>query len=123
MKKDLHRHKSTKQVLNQLFSEGQIHASSDEWLHAKLFAEKPVGLRLIWEYTHMMFLSITSEETLKRYTRELTKIAELHAFHDKVNSLPLSEQKVIIYLFRCAMGVDCCIEEFLNLLKQITATV
>ena len=69
LKKDLHRYRSTKQVLQQLYIEGQNYAASDEWLHAELFAAKPDGLRLIWEHTNMMFMSITSKDTLMGYTR------------------------------------------------------
>ena len=58
LKRDLQRYRSTKQVLKQLCIERHNYAASDEWLYAKLFAEKPDGLRLIWEYTNMMFLSI-----------------------------------------------------------------
>ena len=35
-------------------------------------------------------LSISLEDTLKRFAREITKTAEFNAFHDKVNTLPLS---------------------------------
>ena len=45
--------------------EGQNYKATDEWLHSKLFAEKSEGLRLVWEYTNMMFVSITPEETRK----------------------------------------------------------
>ena len=71
----------------------------------------------------MMLLSILSEETLRRYARETTKIAELNAFHEKVNTLPLSEEKEIISLFRSAMGMDSWVEEFLSLQEQIETTV
>ena len=63
----------------------------------------------------MMFLSITSEDTRKRYTREMGKVAELNAFHETANALPLSEEKEIISLFRTAIGMDSFVEEFLNL--------
>ena len=100
LKKYLHRYRSSKQVLKQLFIEGQNYAASDKCLQAKLFAEKLAGLRLIWEYTNTMFLW---SHICNKYTREITKIAELNAFHEKVNSLPLSEEKAIISLFRSAM--------------------
>ena len=63
LKRDLQRYRcrSTKQVLRQLFVEGQNYAASDEWLHSKLFSEKQDGLRMIWEYTNMMFLSIPED--------------------------------------------------------------
>ena len=70
----------------------------------------------------MMFLSITSEDTRKRYTREIGKIAELNAFHEKAISLPVSEEKEIISLFRIAMSVDSFVEEFLNLQEKIATT-
>ena len=38
--------------------------TDDEWLNAIFFAEKEDGIRMIWEYINMMFLSITSEKTL-----------------------------------------------------------
>ena len=64
----------------------------------------------------MMFLSIASEDNLKRFPGARTKIAELSAsaFHDKCNTLPLSEEKVIILLFRSAMGMDNFVEEFIG---------
>ena len=68
LKRDLKRYRSTKQVLRQLFIEGQNYAASDEWVHSKLFAEKQDGLRMIWEYTNMMFLPIT-EGNRNRYQR------------------------------------------------------
>ena len=80
LKKNLSRYRSTKQILKQLFVERFNYAASDAWLHSKLFAEKTKGLRLIWEYTNMMFLSLSSEGSLNRFVRERTKIAELNAF-------------------------------------------
>ena len=123
LKRDLQRYRSTKQVLKQLFIEGQNYAASDEWLHAKLFAEKQDGLRLMWEYTNMMFLSISSDDAIRRFAREIAKIAELNAFHEKANTLPLSEEKEIISLFRSAMGMDSWVEEFLNLQEQVNTTI
>ena len=35
--------------------------------------------------------------------------------HDKCNTLPISEEKAILSLFRSAMGMDNFVEEFLNL--------
>ena len=118
LKKDLSRYRSTKQILKQLFVEGQNYEASDEWLHSKLFAEKTEGLRLIWEYTNMMFLSLSSEESLNRFARERTKIAELNAFHEKFNTLPMSEEKTLISLFRSAMGMDSFVEELIRLEEQ-----
>ena len=69
LKRDLQRYRSAKQVLRQVFVEGHNYAASDKWLHSKLFAEKSDGLRMLWEYTNMMFLSI-SEDTRHRYQRE-----------------------------------------------------
>ena len=86
--------------------------ASDEWLHAKPFAEKPDGLKLIWEYTNMIFLSISSEDALKRFARGKTKNAQLNAFHDKFNTLLLSEEKATISLFRSAMGMDNFVRSF-----------
>ena len=105
-----------------MFVEGQNYAASDEWLHSKLFAEKLDGLRMIWEYTNMMFLSI-SEDTRNRYQRELAKIVELNGFHDKCNTLPISEEKTIISLFRTAMNMDSFVEEFMNLQEQNATSV
>ena len=121
LKRDLQRYRSTKQVLRQLFVEGQNYAASDDWVHSKLFAEKQDGLRMIWEYTHMMFLSIT-DDNRNRYQRELAKIVELNGYHDKCNTLPISEEKAIVSLFRTAMNMDSFVEEFVNLQEQnITA--
>jgi len=122
LKRDLQRYRSTYQVLRQLFVEGQNYAASDEWLHSKLFAEKTDGLRMMWEYTNMMFLSIP-EETRPRYQRELEKIVELNGFHDKCNTLPIQEEKAIISLFRTAMNNDSFVEEFVNLQEQNATTV
>ena len=107
LKKDISRYRSTKQVPKQLFIEGHNYKASDKWLHSKLFSEKAEGLRMISEYTNVMFLSISSEDILKRFARERTKIAELNAFHDKLNTLPLSGRKksnhVTIQIF-CGNG-------------------
>ena len=94
------------------------YALSDEWLHSKLFAEKTEGLRLIWEYTNMMFLSLSFEESLNRFARERTKITELNAFHEKFNTLPMSKEKTLISLFRSAMGMDSFVEELLRIEEQ-----
>ena len=121
LRRDLQRYRSTKQVLRQLFVEGQNYAASDDWVHSKLFAEKQDGLRMIWEYTNMMFLSVT-EENRNRFERELAKIVELNGFHDKCNTLPISEEKTIISLFRTAMNMDSFVEEYVNVQEQsITA--
>ena len=122
LRRDLQRYRSTKQVLRQLFVEGQNYAASDDWVHSKLFAEKQDGLRMIWEYTNMMFLSIT-EENRNRFERELAKIVELNGFHDKCNTLPISEEKAIISLFRTAMNMDSFVEEFMNLQEQNATAV
>ena len=61
----------------------------------------------------MMYLSLSSEETLKRFVRERAKIAELIVFHEKFNTLPISEEKIIMLLFRSAMGMDNFVEELL----------
>ena len=118
----MQRYRSTKQVLRQLFVEEQKYAASDEWLHSKLFAEKPDGLRMMWEYTNMMFLSIP-EETRPRYQRELEKIVELNGVHDKCSTLPIFEEKAIISLFRTAMNMDSFVEEFVNLQEQNATAV
>ena len=55
LKRDLSRYRPTKQILKQLLLEGQNYEATDKWLHSKLFAEKSEGLRLIWEYTNMIF--------------------------------------------------------------------
>ena len=67
--------------------------------------------------------SISSENALKRFAREKTKIAELNAFYDKFNTLLLSAEKATISLFRSAIGMDCFVEEFFNRQEQITKTV
>ena len=70
-----------------------------------MFAEKPDGLRMLWEYTNMMFLSI-SEDTRQRYQRELAKIVELNGFHDKCNTLPISEEKAIFFFVQISYEYD-----------------
>ena len=100
-----------------LFVEGQNYAASDDWLHSKLFAEKQDSLRMIWEYTNMMFLSITEDNRI-RFQRELAKIVKLNGFHDKCNTLPISEEKAIVSLFRTAMNMDSYVEEYVNLQEQ-----
>ena len=54
LKKDLSRYKTTKQILKQLFVEGENYETTDEWLHSKLFAEKTGGLKILWEYTNVI---------------------------------------------------------------------
>ena len=70
----------------------------------------------------MMFLSI-SEDTRNRYQRELAKIVELNGYHDKCNTLPISEEKAIVSLFRTAMNMDSFVEEFVNLQEQNATAV
>ena len=52
----------------------------------------------------------------------MSKIAELNAFHNKRNTLPISEGRTIIWLFRSAMDMDNFVIEFLNVQEQ-TVTV
>ena len=63
-----------------------------------------------------------TEDTLIKYQREVSKIAELNAFHDKCNILPISEGRTMIWLFRSAMDMDNFVIEFLNVQEQ-TVTV
>ena len=63
----------------------------------------------------MIFLSLSSEESLNRFVRERTKIAEFNVFHEKFNTLPISEEKTLIALFRSAMGMDSFVEELLQI--------
>ena len=105
LKRGLQRYRSTKQVLRQLFIEGQNYAASDDWVHSKLFAEKQDGLRMI------------------NIIENWLKIAELNGFHDKCNTLPISEEKAIISLFRTAMNMDSFVEEFMNLQEQNATAV
>ena len=111
LRKDLSRYRSTKQILKQLFKDGNNYDATDEWLHSKLFAENSDGLRIMWEYTNMMFLFIAAEDNT-RFSRESGKIAELNAFHEKCNTLPMSEEKTIVSLFRTAMMCDSHAEDF-----------
>ena len=95
LRKDLSRYRSTKQILKQLFKDGNNYDATDEWLHSKLFAENSDGLRIMWEYTNIMFLFIAAEDSTC-FSRERGKIAELNVFHDKWNTLPMSDEKTII---------------------------
>ena len=63
-----------------------------------------------------------TEDTLIKYQREVSKIAELNAFHDKCNTPPISEERARISLFRSAMDMDNFVVEFLNVQEQ-TVTV
>ena len=91
-KKLLCRYRSTKQVLKQLFKDGNNYEATDEWLHPKLFAENSESLRLMWEYTIMLFLFVSAED-LTCFSRERSKIEELNAFHEKFNMIPMNEEK------------------------------
>ena len=86
----------------------------DEGLHAKLFAENSENLRVMWEYTNMMFLFISAEDST-HFSRVRSKIEELNVFHEKFNTVPRIEEKNIISLFRTAMSFDNYMEEFLKL--------
>ena len=81
------------------------YAASDDWVHSKLFAEKQDGLRMI------------------NIIENWLKIVELNGFHDKCNTLPISEEKAIISLFRTAMNMDSFVEEFVNLQEQNATAV
>ena len=72
----------------------------------------------MWEYTNMIFLFITAEDST-RFSRERGKIAELNAFHEKFNTLPMSEEKTFVSLFRTAMICDTNVEEFLRLQEKL----
>ena len=50
-------------------------------------------------------------DALKRFAGEKTKIAELNKFHDKFNTLPPSEQKVSVSLFRSPMDMSSFVKE------------
>ena len=51
------------------FIEGQNYKASVKLLHAKLFAEKSDGVRLIWEYTDIMFFIYHD----RRYSHQISK--------------------------------------------------
>ena len=61
------------------------------------FAKNSENLRIMWECTHMMFLFISAEDSTC-FSRERSKIEELNAFHEKFNTVPMSEEKNIISL-------------------------
>ena len=50
----------------------------------------------------MVFLYFSLEDANRRIVWEKTKIAELNTYHDKFNTLPLTEEKATISLFRSA---------------------
>ena len=118
LQKDLSRYRSTKQILKQLFKDGNNYDATDEWLHSKLIAENSESSKIMWEYTNIMFLFLAAEDAT-RFSKERGKIAELNAFHEKWNSLPMSEEKAIFSLFRTAMKCDTNVEEFLRLQEKL----
>ena len=54
---------------------------------------------------------------------ERLKIAELNAYHEKFNTLPMSEEKIIISAFRSARSCDSFVKEFLTIQEQIAKEV
>ena len=91
--------------MKQLFIDGNNFEASDEWLH-----------------TNMMFLFLSAEDST-RFSRERSKIEELNKFHEKFNTIPMSEEKHIISLFRTAMSCDNYVEEFRSLQEKISQAI
>ena len=56
-------------TLKQLFKDGNNYDATDEWLHSKLFAENSESLRIMQEYTNMIFLFLAAEATTS-FSRE-----------------------------------------------------
>ena len=61
LRKYLSRYRSTKQVLKQLFNDGNNYEASDAWLHSKVFAENLENLSEngVGIYQYDVFVSIS----------------------------------------------------------------
>ena len=59
------------------------------------------------------------DEFLQEYPRDNEKIRNLPEFYQKTGSLPLSEQKSIIALFRKMITYDITVEEILVVQKKL----
>ena len=118
LKKDLHRYRF-KELLIQLFENAQDYGASDEWLHFKLFAEKSDSLRLIWEYTNMMIFDCGGDNYLNQMPSDSEIFKRLSDFYKANSTLPLSEEKNIIGLFRKMMQMDNYFEELARTKQQI----
>ena len=120
LKKDLH-HYRFKEMLIQLFENAQDYGASDEWLHFKLFAEKSDSLRLIWEYTNMMIFDCRGGANyLNQMPSDSEIFKRLSDFYKANSTLPLSEEKNIIRLFRKMMQMDNYFEELTRTKIQIS---
>ena len=110
LKKDLY-HYRFKEVLIQLFEYAENYSASDEWLHSKLFAEKAEGIRLIWEYTNMVLIHCGGDSYLENYPSDNKAFKMLSEFYRGNDTLPLSEEKIIVSLFRKMIRMDSYVEE------------
>ena len=109
LKKDLYRYRFN-EVLIQLFEYADNYSASDKWLHSNLFAEKTDSIRLIWEYTNMMLIHSGGESYLENYPSDNESFKQLSEFYKVNGTLPLSEEKTIISLFRKMIQMDSYVE-------------
>ena len=84
----------------------KITAFLTEWLNSKLFAEKAEGITLIWEYTNMMIIHSRGDSYLENYPSDNEAFKMLSEFYRVDGTLPLSEEKIIIGLFRKMILMD-----------------
>ena len=94
-----------------LFKNAEDYSSLYEKLHSTLFGEQADGIRLIWEYTNIMYLDFDNEEFLGHYKAELDGFKGLTELYKKFSTLPITEEKTIISLFRFYLGLDNYNEE------------
>ena len=119
MKKDLHRYRF-KELLIQLFENAQDYGASDEWLQFKLFAENSDSLRLIWEYTNMVIFDCGGDNYLNQMPTDSEIFKRLSDFYKANSTLPLSEEKNIIGLFRKMVQTDNYFEELAGTKQQMS---
>ena len=110
MKRNLARNRQ-KDIYIHLIDNANNFDSLDEELHSKVFGKKQDGIRITWEYIHMMIQQLGGQEFLPRYPKDNVTFQELKDFCERNGSLPLSCEKSIISLFREVMSYDSAIEE------------
>ena len=104
-----------------------VHAALDfdafyEDLEKPLFYSDKGSVRFMWEYTHMGFQDM-QKEILESYEHSHAKLLELNKFYKRISTLPTSQIKEMITLFREAIEQDIKMLDAVNAFKsRVTST-
>ena len=87
-----------KELFVQLSKEADDCSASYKWPHSKLFAEKPEGVRLIWEYVNMMLFDLGSEGFLQNYKEEYEGYMRIKEFYSKTTHFHCQKNQLFTFL-------------------------